>query len=80
MNDIIIDNRRIDAFADFLRQSETADPFDFCSRSEGFIYPERGGEGVLRCFSSPAPTSSVSGPCTATAGAPPWSPGSMAGT
>lgn len=45
-----IDDRRIGAFADFLRQSDTASPFDFCSRSEGFIYPERGGEGVLEMF------------------------------
>jgi hypothetical protein len=45
-----LDDRRIGAFADFLRQSDTASPFDFCSRSEGFIYPERGGEGVLEMF------------------------------
>jgi hypothetical protein len=47
MNDITIDNRQIAAFAGFLKQSAAAAPFDFCSRSEGFIYPERGGVGVL---------------------------------
>ncbi len=50
MNTLFIDDRQIAAFADFLKQSAAAAPFDFCSRSEGCIYPERGGQGVMDYF------------------------------
>ncbi len=45
-----LDHERIEAFAQHLRDSDQAVPFDFCSRSEGFIYPERGQPGVLDYF------------------------------
>ena len=47
---ISIDDRQIDAFAEHLKKAGDAQPFDFCSRSEGFIYPERGRPGVLETF------------------------------
>ena len=50
MNSIVIDDRQIDAFAEYLKQSAGLQPFDFCSRSEGFIYPERDHPGVLETF------------------------------
>ena len=50
MNRLSIDDRQIDAFAAHLEQSGDIQPFDFCARSEGFIYPERGRPGVLETF------------------------------
>ncbi len=50
MNRISLDENRIDAFARHLRGAGNARPFDFCSPSEGFIYPERGRPGVLETF------------------------------
>ena len=50
MNSIATDESRIDAFARHLRETAQAKPFDFCSLSEGFIYPERNKEGVLETF------------------------------
>ena len=50
MKSISIDDRQIDAFAEHLKKSGDIQPFDFCSRSEGFIYPERGRPGVLETF------------------------------
>ena len=47
---ISIDDRQIDAFAEHLKKAGDIQPFDFCSRSEGFIYPERGRPGVLETF------------------------------
>ena len=46
----VLDETRIDAFARHLRDSDQATPFDFCSLSEGFIYPERGQPGTLDTF------------------------------
>ena len=45
-----IDDRQIDAFAAHLKKSGDVQPFDFCARSEGFIYPERGQPGALETF------------------------------
>jgi hypothetical protein len=50
MKNISVDERQIDAFAAHLKKSGGAEAFDFCSRSEGFIYPERGRAGVLEYF------------------------------
>lgn len=50
MNHLSIDDRQIAAFAEFLKQSESTAAFDFCSRSEGFIYPERNRDGALEYF------------------------------
>lgn len=50
MNRLSIDDRQIDAFAAHLKQSADIQPFDFCTRSEGFIYPERDRPGVLETF------------------------------
>ncbi len=50
MKSITVNEKRIDAFAAHLRESSGAKPFDFCSLSEGFIYPERGQPGVLDLF------------------------------
>ena len=50
MNRLSIDDRQIDAFAAHLKQAADVQPFDFCARSEGFIYPERGKPGVLETF------------------------------
>lgn len=47
---ISIDDRQIDAFAAYLKKSAGVEPFDFCTRSEGFIYPERGRPGALETF------------------------------
>ena len=47
---ISIDDHQIDAFAEHLKRAGDVRPFDFCSRSEGFIYPERGRPGVLETF------------------------------
>ena len=43
-------DQRIDAFAAHLRNAGDVQPFDFCSRSEGFIYPERNRPGGLETF------------------------------
>ncbi|MGD9781227.1 MAG: hypothetical protein AB7V14_03640 [Kiritimatiellia bacterium] len=50
MNAIAIDDRRIDAFARHLREGAQARPFDFCSLSEGFVYPARNQAGALETF------------------------------
>jgi len=50
MDTVSIDSGRLDAFAGFLQATDTARPFDFCSRSEGVIYPERDRPGVLELF------------------------------
>ncbi|HRT05313.1 MAG TPA: hypothetical protein P5204_06405 [Kiritimatiellia bacterium] len=47
---ISIDDRQIDAFAVHLKNSAGIGPFDFCARSEGFIYPERDRPGALETF------------------------------
>ena len=47
---ISMDDRQIAAFAERLRNSADVQPFDFCTRSEGFIYPERNRPGVLETF------------------------------
>ena len=44
------DDSRIAAFAAHLRAAGDARPFDFCSLSEGFIYPGRDRPGVLEYF------------------------------
>ena len=50
MKTIWVDERQIDAFAEHLKKSAHARPFDFCSLSEGFIYPARNRPGVLDHF------------------------------
>lgn len=47
---ISLDESRIDSFARHLSTNGDAAPFDFCSLSEGFIYPTRGLPGVLDTF------------------------------
>ena len=44
---ISIDDRQVAAFAAYLKKSANLQPFDFCARSEGFIYPERNRPGAL---------------------------------
>jgi hypothetical protein len=50
MKPIRVDEKQVDAFARHLRASGGAQAFDFCSLSEGFIYPGRGQPGVLETF------------------------------
>ncbi len=50
MDRITLDEVRIAAFAHHLRGAGIAKPFDFCSLSEGFIYPGRDSQGVLETF------------------------------
>ena len=50
MAQISINVRRLAAFAKHLRAAGNVQPFDFCSRSEGFIYPQRDRPGVLETF------------------------------
>ena len=50
MTHLPLDDRQIDAFAAYLKKSGDIQPFDFCSRSEGFIYPERNQPGVRETF------------------------------
>ena len=50
MTPVVLDDRRIAAFAAHLRGAGQVQPCDFCSLSEGFIYPERGRPGVLETF------------------------------
>lgn len=50
MKTVRADKNQIDAFAHHLRRTGVARPFDFCSLSEGFIYPERNRPGVLDYF------------------------------
>ncbi len=45
-----IDDGAVAAFAGFFKASDEIVPFDFCSRSEGFIYPDRGQPGVMEYF------------------------------
>jgi hypothetical protein len=50
MKTIWVDERQIDAFAAHLKKSGGTQAFDFCSLSEGFIYPEHGRAGVREYF------------------------------
>lgn len=50
MKPVVLDDCRLVAFAAHLRAADDAAPFDFCSPSEGFIYPERNRPGVLEYF------------------------------
>lgn len=50
MDSVVLDERQLAAFAAHLMHSQAAAPFDFCSLSEGFIYPERDRPGVLEYF------------------------------
>lgn len=50
MNSVSVDEQQIAALAEYLRLSERPQPFDFCSRNEGFLYPERNRPGVLDLF------------------------------
>jgi hypothetical protein len=50
MISVTVDEHRIDAFARHLREAGGAQAFDFCTPSEGFIYPERDKSGVLEYF------------------------------
>lgn len=47
---ISLDDARIATFAKHLKASANVQPFDFCSLSEGFIYPARNAPGVLATF------------------------------
>ncbi len=50
MNPLHLDAPQIAAFAAHLRNTPGARPFDFCSLSEGFIYPARNQPGALDHF------------------------------
>jgi len=50
MSAVTVDEGQVMAFARFLGEAGDVEAFDFCSLSEGFIYPERGKPGVLDCF------------------------------
>lgn len=50
MKSVTISADRLAAFADFLQTAGDVQPFDFCTRQEGFIYPRRGEPGVLDLF------------------------------
>ncbi|MBU0678257.1 MAG: hypothetical protein KJ626_09060 [Verrucomicrobia bacterium] len=45
-----IDTDRLAEFADFIRAQDDIQPFDFCSLSEGHIYPPRNTNGVVEYF------------------------------
>ena len=45
-----VDEGQVAKFAEYLRATDDAKAFDFCSLSEGFIYPERDRAGVLEYF------------------------------
>jgi hypothetical protein len=47
---VSLDDARIDSFTLHLSSTSDATPFDFCSLSEGFVYPTRGMPGVLDEF------------------------------
>ena len=50
MQTIAVDDQQLAAFAAHLQAAASVPPFDFCTRSEGFIYPERNRPGVLETF------------------------------
>lgn len=50
MLNVALDEAQIDAFVAYLKESAGIEPFDFCTRSEGFIYPERDRPGALETF------------------------------
>lgn len=50
MNALSVDPRQVEAFAAHLEKSGRVQPFDFCSLSEGFIYPGRDQPGALEYF------------------------------
>ena len=50
MTTVRIDDARIEAFAALLAHAGDVRPFDFCTRSEGFIYPPRNAPGALDMF------------------------------
>ena len=50
MQKIAVDDQQLAAFAAHLQAAASVPPFDFCTRSEGFIYPERSRPGVLETF------------------------------
>jgi hypothetical protein len=50
MSAVIVDDKQVEVFARFLAETSGAEAFDFCSLSEGFIYPERGKPRLLDCF------------------------------
>jgi hypothetical protein len=50
MQSVSLDEVQIAAFAAYLKQTAGIQPFDFCARSEGFIYPERDRPGALETF------------------------------
>jgi len=51
MSNVSVDETQIAAFAQHLRGSGIAKPFDFCSLSEGFIYPGHDQPGLLGTLS-----------------------------
>lgn len=50
MRAVTVDKQQVDVFARYLAESVDVAPFNCCSWSEGFVYPERGRAGVLDCF------------------------------
>lgn len=50
MKKAAVDEKRVARFASFLRGLSGVEPFDFCSRDEGAIYPFRGRPGVVEYF------------------------------
>ena len=50
MLNVALDEAQIAAFAKHLKSAADIQPFDFCTRSEGFIYPERDRPGALETF------------------------------
>jgi hypothetical protein len=50
MKTITVDERQIAAFGRHLEKSGDVQPFDFCSRDEGFLYPARNAKGVVDYF------------------------------
>lgn len=50
MKSVTIPADRLDAFTNFLQTAGDVQPFDFCTRQEGFIYPVRRQPGTLEMF------------------------------
>jgi len=50
MKKVLVDEKRIKAFAEYLSGEGRPVPFDFCSASEGYLFPACGDGGVLDYF------------------------------
>ena len=45
-----VDQKRVSAFSEYLRRAGDVQPFDFCTASEGVVFPNRNRRGVVDYF------------------------------